>query len=82
MNTMIKNLDEENWHFLKVEAAKERITIGELFNRIIEEYKNIETERSAKVWQKIFSRKPILSKEEVKEMQKNIGSFRKEFNFE
>lgn len=43
---------------------------------------NIETERTAKVWQKIFSRKPILSKEEIKEMHKNIESFRKEFNFE
>lgn len=82
MNTLIKNVDEENWHFLKVEAAKERVTIGKLFNRVVEEYKNKGREDTTKAWEKIFRGKPILSKEETKRMHMNIKSFRKEFDFE
>ena len=81
MNTLIKNMDEENWHFLKVEAAKERTTLGNLLNRIIESYKLKERETTKKVWEKIFSTKPLLNKADAKEMHKNLASFRKEYNF-
>lgn len=82
MNTLIKNLDEENWHFLKVEAAKERTTLGNLLNRIIEEYKSKEKEAAKETWGKIFSLKPLLDKAESREMHKALTSFRKEYNFE
>ena len=82
MDTLIKNINEENWHFLKVEAAKERVTMGELFNRVIEEYKNMGKDNDAKTWEKIFRGKPILSKKETKSMHMAIKSFRKELDFE
>jgi len=82
MNTLIKNLDEENWHFLKVEAAKERTTLGNLLNRILEEYKSKEKNTARRAWEKIFSLKPSLSKTEAKEMHKAASSFRKEYHFE
>ena len=82
MNTLIKNINEENWHFLKVEAAKARVTIGELFNRLIEEFKNKEDGSHAKAWDKIFRGKPILSKDDARRMHLSIKSFREEFDFE
>ena len=81
MNTLIKNLDEENWHFLKIEAAKERITLGNLLNRILEEYKSKEKNNWKREWEKIFSLKPLLSKKEAKEMLAASKSFRKEYHF-
>ena len=82
MNTLIKNLDEENWHFLKVEAAKERTTLGNLLNRILEEYRSKEKSTTRKAWEKIFSLKPLLNKTEAKEMHRVVASFRKEYHFE
>lgn len=82
MNTLIKNLDEENWHFLKIEAAKERTTLGNLLNRIIEAYKSKEKEAAEKAWGKIFSGKPLLNKIEAREMHLAASTFRKEFHFE
>ena len=81
MNTLIKNIDEENWRFLKVEAAKQNITLGELFNRLVEEHKNRDEDMNAS-WQRIFSRPALLTKEEAKRMHKAIESFRREFSFE
>ena len=81
MNTLIKNIDEENWHFLKVEAVKQKIPLGELFNRLVEEYKNRDEDMNAS-WQRIFSRHALLTKEEAKRMHKAIESFRREFSFE
>lgn len=81
MNTLIKNVDEEKWHFLKVEAAKEKVALGELFNRIVEEYKN-RKRASNERWEKIFSAKPILTEKEAKEMHKASESFRNEYSFE
>jgi len=82
MNTLIKNLDEENWHFLKVEAAKERTTLGNLLNRILEEYKSKENNAAKKAWNKIFAAKTLLTKANAKEMLAASKSFRKEYNFE
>ena len=82
MDTMIKNIDEENWYFLKVHAAKEKTTIGEIFNRIISEYKEKEGENVTRAWEKIFSRKPLLTADEAKKMHKSIKCFREEYGFE
>lgn len=82
MDTMIKNVDEDNWYFLKVHAAKEKATIGEMFNRIISEYKEKGAEDTKSVWNKIFSRKSIFTAEEAKRMHAAINECRKEYSFE
>ena len=81
MDVLIKNVDEDNWHFLKVEAAKERRTMGEIFNKLVLELKEKEEDDMA-VWDKIFSRKPLLTKKQAKRMHKHIAPFRKEYGFE
>lgn len=80
MDTLIKNVDEESWHFLKVEAAKEKKTMGELFNTIIAVYKNKQDSREQ--LQKILSRAPLLTKEEARNMHNKIRVYRTEYGFE
>ncbi len=82
MNTLIKNVDENNWHFLKIQAAKEKRTIGKLFNKIIEEYKQKNQEDVRENWEKIFIRKALLTKNEAEKMHIAMKHFRKEYGFE
>lgn len=81
MNTLIKNIDEERWHFIKIQAAKERKTIGELFNAIILEYENKE-KTDKNVWERVLSRKPSLTEKQAEDMKKTIKCFKKSYGFE
>ncbi len=81
LDSLIKNIEEEHWHYFKVQAAKERITLGSMFNKLVETYKKKSSEH-AKQWQIIFSRKPLLTDSEARKMREAISDFRKEFNFE
>jgi hypothetical protein len=81
MDVLIKNVNEDNWHFLKVEAAKERKTMGNMFNKLVEELKKKEKDDIA-AWERIFSRKPLLTKKQAKRMHKHVATFRKEYGFE
>lgn len=82
MDTLIKNVNEEDWHFLKVEAARKKVTMGKLFNKLIVEYQQKEQETPIKKWNQIFSREPLLTKAEARELHKATEEFRKEFSFE
>jgi hypothetical protein len=42
VDSLIKNIKEEQWHYFKVQAAKEKVTLGTMFNRIIDDYKKKE----------------------------------------
>ncbi len=81
MNTLIRNVDEENWYFLKVHAAEEKTTIGAMFNRIISKYKS-EKKGTKNAWEKIFTNPPVFTKKEAEKMHKASKSFRKEYGFE
>ena len=81
MNTLIKNIDEKRWHFVKIQAAKEKKTIGELFNALILDYENKEkTHRDT--WEKLLSRKPTITEKQAEDMKKAIMSFKKSYGFE
>lgn len=81
MNTLIKNIDEKRWHFIKIQAAKERKTIGELFNAIIYEYENKE-KTDKNVWEQVLSRKQSLTEKQAEDMKKAIMCFKKSYGFE
>lgn len=81
MNILLKNVDEEKYHFLKIEAAKRKMTLGRLFNRLVEEYKQKEAEDN-KSWERLFTRGPLLTNDEAKKMHKSIEVFRKDYGFE
>ena len=81
MNILLKNVDEEKWHFLKIEAAKRKMTLGKLFNKLVEEYKHTEAEDN-KSWDRLFTRVPLLTNEEAKKIHKSIDVFRHDYGFE
>ncbi|PIN78958.1 hypothetical protein COV16_05325 [Candidatus Woesearchaeota archaeon CG10_big_fil_rev_8_21_14_0_10_34_8] len=81
MDTLIKNIKEDQWHYFKVQAAKEKVTLGAMFNRVVDNYKKKEKE-TAKQWNIIFSRKPLLTNAEAKNMHDATKEFRKEYGFE
>lgn len=81
MNTLIKNIDERRWHFVKIQAAKERKKIGELFNAMILDYENKEKADKSR-WEKILSRKPTLTEKQAEDMKRAITSFKKSYGFE
>lgn len=81
MNILLKNVDEEKYRLLKIEAAKRRVTLGKLFNMMVEQHTAKEKEALQR-WDKIFSTKPFLSNEDVKGMRERIKMFRQEYGFE
>lgn len=80
MDSCIKNVDEEKWNYVKVEAAKKRLTMGKFFNRLVEEYK-MKEEAAKEEWEKIFSGKAFLSRDEAENIKKDSIEFRKNFEF-
>lgn len=80
MNILLKNVDEEKYHLLKIEAAKRKLTLGRLFNELVEDYTHKENEHE-KAWQEVFAMVPFITKEEAKKMHKACDEFRQETEF-
>ncbi len=80
MNILLKNVDEEKYHLLKIEAAKRKMTLGRLFNELVEEYTTKEKEYE-RAWDEVFAMVPLITKEEAKKMHKACEEFRKETEF-
>lgn len=76
MNMLIKNVDEEVRYFLKVQATKEKTTIGRLLRRMAENYKRRESQDILKAWQRIFEGSARITKEEAKSMRRAGNYFR------
>lgn len=72
----IKDVDEEDWLEFKSMAARNRIKMGKLFGRMVEEYK-----KSKNFWDEILRGPAILSKEEADSMLHTVKKIRKEYGF-
>ena len=73
----IKDVDEEAWLEFKSIAVKNKIKMGRLFTKMVEEYK----EKSKNFWSDILEGPPALSKEEADAMMENSKRIRKEYGF-
>lgn len=73
----IKDVDEEAWHEFKSMAAKNKMKMGKLFNKIIEEYE----EKGKNFWDEILKGPPVLSKEEANAMMEASRKIRKDYGF-
>jgi DNA repair photolyase len=73
----IKGINDESWAEFKSIAAKNKINMGKLFERMLEEYKK----RSEEAWKVILSGKKILSDKEAEDMKKIIEESRKDYGF-
>ncbi len=79
MDVLIKNVDQEDWHFVKVEAVKEKKTMSEVLHTIIEEYRAKEQE--GKRWTAVLNRRATLTDYEAKNVWEGLQTFRKDFHF-
>ena len=73
----IKDVDEDAWLEFKSIAARNKIKMGKLFTKMVEEYK----EKSKSFWDDIFKGPPVLSKEEADAMMETSKRIRKEYGF-
>jgi hypothetical protein len=78
MNVCVKGVKPETWRYLKSEAAKADKNMGEYIEIIAMK----EKERPKSNWDTILNWKPILTKKEAEEMEKEIyKAFRTETEF-
>ncbi len=73
----IKDVEESSWHEFKGIAARNKLKMGALFGKMVEDYK----EENAAVWNKILNPGKILSDEEAGDMEKTVAKLRKERGF-
>lgn len=72
----VKGVDEEAWNAIKSFAAKEGISMGEYFNELANDLKEV---NSKSRWDKILASRVKHSEKEWAEIEKNITYFRKNF---
>ena len=72
----IKDVNEEDWSEFKSIAARNRMKMGNLFGRMVEEYK-----KSKNFWDEILRGPAILSKEDADAMLNTVKKIRKEYGF-
>ncbi len=73
----IKNVDKETWNKLKTIADTNKISMGKLLEKMINEYKNT----SKEFWSEVLSEKKIISDEEARALRKQVLLVRKEYGF-
>ena len=73
----IKDVNEEDWLEFKSIAARNKIKMGMLFSRMVEEYK----EKSKSFWDGILKGPPSISREEAGAILETVKNIRKEYGF-
>ena len=73
----IKGVDEEAWSEFKSLAAKDKVKMGRLFEKMVVEYKK----KSNEFWDGILKGPRIISDAEAKIMEETVKKIRKEYGF-
>ena len=73
----IKGVDEETWSEFKSLAAKDKVKMGRLFEKMVVEYKK----KSNEFWSDILKGPRIISDGEAKIMEEAAKKIRKEYGF-
>ena len=73
----IKDVDEEAWLEFKSIAVRNKMKMGKLLGKMVENYK----EKSRTFWDDILKGPPALSKEEGEAMLDAVKNIRKEYGF-
>ena len=73
----IKGVDEQTWYKLKKLSARDRITMGKLLYKMVEEYEK----RSEGFWKEILNHKGTLTDKEAEEMHLSVKKQRLEYGF-
>ncbi|MBN1503296.1 hypothetical protein JW930_07190 [Candidatus Woesearchaeota archaeon] len=78
MDVCIKKVNDEDWIAFKVEAAKNNLKTGEMFSKMVNEYKEGNEEGN---WKKLVYRKKSLDDKDVMVIREGMKEFRKETEF-
>lgn len=73
----IKDVDEEVWLEFKSIAVRNKMKMGKLFGRMVEDYK----EKGRHFWDELLKGPAMLSKEEADTMLDTVKRIRKEYGF-
>lgn len=73
----IKGIGKEKWMEFKSLAAKRDVSLGNLFESMVEDY----DKRSDLVWEEILKGEKILSDDEAREIGESVKKIRKERGF-
>ena len=73
----VKNVDEKTWRKLRMMSAEYDIRIGELIERMTEDYEK----RSRDFWKTILEGEKILTDKEAEELKSVVTALRKEKGF-
>ena len=78
MDISIKNIDETDWRFFKMESAKYNIKTSEMFSKLVKEHKkNCENTN----WKDFLYSKKSLTDEDAIIIKEASNNFRKDFSF-
>ncbi|MBI2208823.1 hypothetical protein HYU50_04990 [Candidatus Woesearchaeota archaeon] len=73
----IKGVDEETWSEFKSLAAKDKVNMGSLFEKMVVEYKK----KSNEFWDDVLKGPKIITDGEAKAMGEAVKKIRKEHGF-
>ena len=73
----VRNVNESTWAEIKSIAARHRISIETLLDRMVKDY----DKHSNEIWSKILNPEKILSDKEANEMHSIVVKLRKEYGF-
>jgi len=73
----VRNVNESTWAEIKSIAAKHRVPIGTLLDRMIGDYKK----HSDETWSKILNPEKILSDKEANDINNAAVKLRKEYGY-
>ncbi len=73
----VRNVNESTWAEIKAIAARHRVSIGTLLDRMTKDYEK----NSNETWSKILNPEKILSDNEAKEISNVAVKLRKEHGF-
>jgi len=81
MHKLLKNVDEESWNELKVEAARHRQTLSAFLASIVREHQLTERKKRA-AWDVVLNGKKHLTDADAAALRKALAPFEKEHGFE
>ncbi len=73
----IRGIDRDKWLRFKELAARKRVSMGDLFENMVEEYEK----KTEEFWDEILSGERRISDKDAEDMHKSVKELRKERGF-
>lgn len=80
LDSCIKGVNENDWHYFKLAAVKNRLSMGKFFSALLKKYK-VSEESKKDHWNEMLKGRKFLHKAEAENMRKLVVEFREKFEF-